>query len=350
MLVHTDCRQYRGDLPCKPHKREGVHCDGCAFYEPTRERILIIKLGAIGDVIRTTPILRRLKAEYPDAAVHWMTHTPEVVPGSVDRVYLFRAEDLETVKATPYDFLFNLDKDREACALANVVQAKEKKGFVLKDGQCWPLDEPARRKWITGLFDDETRKNDKSYPREIFEICGFEYEGEEYILDAPPTREWTLPEGQTVIGLNTGCGSRWRTRLWPEPYWIDLAKRLVAAGYTVIFLGGEQEHEKNRRLSKASGAQYLGHFPLPVFMDLVNQCHLIVTAVTMALHIAIGLKKKIVLFNNIFNRHEFELYGRGIILEPDKECKGCYLNDCEESCMDRIKPDAVFESVNGLNR
>ena len=35
---------------------------------------------------------------------------------------------------------------------------------------------------------------------------------------------------------------------------------------------------------------------------------LVVTAVTMAMHIALGLGKKLVLFNNIFNPHEFELY------------------------------------------
>lgn len=27
MNVHIDCRHFRRDVPCKPHKREGVHCE-----------------------------------------------------------------------------------------------------------------------------------------------------------------------------------------------------------------------------------------------------------------------------------------------------------------------------------
>ena len=39
--------------------------------------------------------------------------------------------------------------------------------------------------------------------------------------------------------------------------------------------------------------------------------------VSMALHVALGLKKKVVLFNNVFNSKEFELYGLGEIVEPE---------------------------------
>src|SRR5688572_32883598 len=85
-----DCRHFRGDVPCAPHKREGVHCDDCPHYDPIQGRILIIKLGAIGDVIRTTPLLRKLKADHPRAHITWLTHSPEVVPRSaVDRVLPF---------------------------------------------------------------------------------------------------------------------------------------------------------------------------------------------------------------------------------------------------------------------
>ena len=37
----------------------------CSYYDPVDKKILIIKLGAIGDVIRTTPLLHKLKATYP---------------------------------------------------------------------------------------------------------------------------------------------------------------------------------------------------------------------------------------------------------------------------------------------
>ena len=186
--------------------------------------------------------------------------------------------------------------------------------------------------------------------KEIFEICGFQFQGEEYILNAKQEQTWNLPKNKKIVGLNTGCGGRWKSRLWPESHWTRVAKMLIKKGYEVLFLGGKQEDEKNQRLAKKSGGQYLGHYSLQVFIDLINQCDLVVTAVTMALHIALGLKKKVVLFNNIFNANEFELYGRGLIIEPPKECKGCFMNDCEEACMELIRPEEVFKITDQLLR
>jgi heptosyltransferase-2 len=70
----------------------------------------------------------------------------------------------------------------------------------------------------------------------------------------------------------------------------------------------------------------------------------VVTAVTMAMHLTIGLGKKIVLFNNIFNRHEFELYGLGEILEPDFECNCFYSPTCPNNCMQYLSVEKVYET------
>ncbi len=75
----------------------------------------------------------------------------------------------------------------------------------------------------------------------------------------------------------------------------------------LFLLGGEQEDERNKQIQKNSGAKYFGYFSLPIFMDLINQCETIVTAVTMGMHLAVGLKKNLILFNNIFNKNEFYL-------------------------------------------
>ncbi len=117
---------------------------------------------------------------------------------------------------------------------------------------------------------------------------------------------------------------------------------------TPLLLGGEQEHEKNLRIARESGAHYLGHFPLRQFINLVDQCALVVTAVTMATHITIGLNKKIVLFNNIFNRHEFELYGLGEILEPDIPCSCFFAPVCPNDCMRHIGVDRVHDACRRL--
>lgn len=349
--LKVDCRWFRGDLPCTPHKRFGVHCVNehgaeCEHYDPIDRNILIIKLGAIGDVIRTTPLLHRLKSDYPSARIWWLTLTPDVVPRSVDVILPFTPQSMASLRATRFSAIYNLDKDREACGLASTLSADTKKGYILDRGIPAPADRDAVHKYMTGVFDDLNKANTKSYVEEIFEICGLTFSGERYILDSFDGRgfTWKLPKKKRVIGLNTGCGGRWVSRLWAETNWIALAKQLKKAGYVPLLLGGEQEHAKNKRIAKSSGALYPGHFPLDQFINLVGQCDLVVTAVTMAMHITIGLNKKIVLFNNIFNKHEFELYGLGEILEPEFDCPCFYAPVCPNDCMQYIKVRRVFDS------
>ena len=121
--LNTDCRWFQGHIPCRPHKQFGVHCVDeqgrpCEHYDRLTSRILIIKLGAIGDVIRTTPLLRKLTAVYPHAQIWWLTYTPEVLPTAVDVALSYTPQALASLAAVPFDLLINLDKDREACALA----------------------------------------------------------------------------------------------------------------------------------------------------------------------------------------------------------------------------------------
>ena len=347
MIIKTDCKHFRGDIPCGPHKKEGVHCDDCSHYDPISKRILIIKLGAIGDVIRTTPLLSRLKADDPHAEITWVTHTPEILPSIVDRPFRLDLRSTLALTADRFDLLFNLDKDVEACSLASLVQASRKRGFILSHGRAAPIDDGAAAKWETGLFDDVSLKNRKSYQEEAFEICGYRFQREEYLLD-PPTGPvpGPLPKERPLVGLNTGCGKRWVSRMWPVQRWIDLAKLLEREGMGVVLLGGEDEDAQNREIAAASGATYLGYFTLRRFLALVDQCDLVVTLVTMAMHLAIGLKKQVVLINNIFNPYEFELYDRGEILGPDRACRCFYQATCTQPshCMETLSVDRVARS------
>ncbi len=355
--IKTDCRHLKGDVPCKPNKLYGVHCvdeqgNDCKYYDPIKEKILIIKLGAIGDVIRTTPLLQLLKKKFPEAKIYWLTHTPSIIPGNVDSILQFTSEGVTFLHSLEFDYIFNLDKDKEACALMNSLNGKIKKGFILKDGIPFPADKDAGHKYLSGLFDDISKKNRKNYLEEIFEICGFVYSDEKYILSSfdEYNDSWNFDRSKKIVGLNTGCGGRWTSRLWPDERWIELAT-LLEKNYEVVFLGGIQEDLKNKMFAEVSGGKYPGHFHLEKFINLVNQCDLVITAVTMAMHITIGLNKKIVLFNNIFNKHEFKLFGLGEIIEPEKECKCFYSPTCTNKkykCMNYIHSETVLNSIDRL--
>jgi ADP-heptose:LPS heptosyltransferase len=352
MIVHTDCLYFKGDLPCGPHKESGYHCEGCPVYRKTDLKILIIKLGAIGDVIRTTPLLRKLKENHPDAKIYWLTFTPNILSKEwVNKILEVNVENIEFIKQIEFDWIINLDKDPLAISLTKGLKSKKKSGFIIDEwGNAIPISSKAEEhKWLTGIFDDLNKLNERHYVEEVFDICGFDFKDEEYIIEIPQNKfEWNVDKSKKVIGLNTGCGGRWKSRLWPKEYWVKLAEDLNKENYEVIVLGGEQEHEKNKSISELSGAKYPGYFPLNTFISLLDQCDLIVTSVTMAMHLAIGLKKQMILFNNIFNKNEFYLYGRGEILEPEFNCDCYYTPICENNCMQYIYPKKVLIEINKL--
>ncbi len=338
-----DCKYFKGDSPCKFYKEKGYLCK-CVEYEPIQTKILIIKLGAVGDVIRTTPILRKLKEEYPKSEITWITKTPNFLPDIVNHKLAYTLENITSLQAQEFDILFNFDKEKESCALTNSIKAKTKKGFMLKQGKAFPIDADSEYKYKMGLNNEFNLKTTESYPEQVFMIAGYKFNKEKYVFDTHHFK------GKKLIGLNTGCSSRWKTRLWPKKRWIALAKELRKKGYNVLLLGGELEHGENKMIAEASGALYLGYHSLETFVALISFCDLIVTSVTMALHIAIACEKKVVLFNNVFNKYEFELYELGKIIQPPVECLGCYKEECNKECMDLITEDKVLETIEEVLR
>lgn len=357
--VKFDCRHFKTGIPCSPNKKHNVTCDNCVFYQKIEIRILIIKLGALGDVIRTTPLLERFRKEYKNVHFTWLTHSPAILPSNeIDIIYKWDFTSVYTVQNSKYNIAINLDKDPEACMLLANVGAEKKYGYIWKQNQIAPATEKATHKLMTGFFDGLSKVNTKSYLEEIFEICHFEFNKEDYLINLNQTlaNDWNLKmqnlsQDKKIIALNTGCGPRWNTRLWSDESWEDLALDLVKLNYYPVFLGGELEDEKNRRMSQKTNCYYPGHFSLEEFISITNACDIIVTQVSMMMHIATALKKKMVLCNTIFNKHEFELYNRGIIVEPPTACECYFGNTCikGESCMHDILPSDFIKAIQTLD-
>ena len=352
--VKLDCRHFRGSVPCKPNKLYGVMCDDCKYFDKVDKKILIIKLGAAGDVIRTTPLLFPIKNEYPDSKIYWLTYSPELIPvktdPKVDEVLKYNLQNVSFILATEFDLVINLDKDYEAISIMNNVSAKKKIGYTIKDGYCYPVSASAEHKFLTGIFDNISKENKKNYLEEIFEICGYKFDCVKYLIDIEKKfdKDWALNTKKKIIGLNTGCGERWTSRLWSDENWILLINNLTGEGYEVVLLGGPSEHEKNTLLNEVTAAKYFGVFDIKTFINLVDKCDVVVTQVTMSMHIAIALGKKLVLMNNIFNPNEFELYGNGEIVQPRKECICYFQPKCinkEYKCMEYMIPEDVYDSV-----
>ena len=359
--VKFDCRYFKSSIPCKPNKQNNKECDSCNVYTPAEKRILIIKLGSIGDVIRSTPLVVRYRELYPNCHITWLTLFPDVLPkdNTIDEIYKFNFSSIYSISHQKFDIAINLDKEIEVCSLLADVQSTEKYGYIWdKAGNhIAPATPAAEQKLLTGFFDNISKKNTKHYLDEIFEICHLKFNDEPYLLNFNKDliKKFTYikdkANSKKIIGLNTGCGERWKTRLWQKESWEQLSKLLLINDFFPILLGGEAENIQNLEIAKNSDTFYAGHFSLEDFIALTSICDGIVTQVSMMMHIATALQKPMVLMNNIFNPNEFYLYDRGILIEPSTGCDCFYGNTCsrQRHCMLDISPQTIFDAIIKLN-
>ena len=84
--------------------------------------ILIVKLGATGDVVRTTPLLRRLSG-----SVTWITAAKNGVflDGLADNLRHFSWEGRGRVLDIPYDLAINLEDTPEVALFLKTVRPAE---------------------------------------------------------------------------------------------------------------------------------------------------------------------------------------------------------------------------------
>jgi heptosyltransferase-2 len=356
-----DCHHFRGEKPCGVAER----CDGCTSYAPVGARVLIIKLGARGDVLRTTPLLRALKARDPACHVTWVVDPPSVplLAGNrlIDRLLPFVWEDLLPLFVERFDLLLALDKEPRATALASLVRARTRRGFGLgPEGAPRPLSPESFYAYDLGI-DDRLKfvENEKTYQEMIFEIAGLPFEGEEYVF-APSEaerrsaraalRDAGLGSGDAAVGLNTGGGRVFTNKGWTVAGFARLSERIEGdLGRRPVLLGGEDEAEKNAAIARASGARAVVAplLPMRTFAALLGELDAVVTGDTLGLHLAVALGRPVVALFGSTAAQEIDLYGRGEKVLPRVACAPCYLRECPvtSTCMDSIAVDDVAAAL-----
>src|SRR5207247_7317439 len=104
---------------CLWHRR-GVALCTCDRYERVEERILIVKLDAMGDVLRSTALLPALAEAHPRAAITWITRK-ESVPllqrnPYVAEVLELGPEAIVHLQTRAFDRVINLDASKISAA------------------------------------------------------------------------------------------------------------------------------------------------------------------------------------------------------------------------------------------
>lgn len=364
MFLHLDCRHYLGDRPC----RFARLCEGCPHYEPMGPRVLIIKLGALGDVVRTAALLPALAAWPEPPYVTWLT-SPAALPlvqrmPGVHRALPFTAETLAHLELEHFDTVLSLDKEPAPCAVAMRVKAESRLGMGLsRYGTVYPLNENCDYYFQLGLDNEEKfHRNQRSYPALLFEALGMEYAGERYTM-ALTAADRTHAEGKLAglgapagvrwVGINPGAGAVFANKAWRESGYVELIGALARRRSDLAFLllGGPDEAELIARITRAAGGAPVfsagSDNPLGGFAALIERCAVLVSGDTLAMHLALALGRRVVAIFGPTCAQEIDTFGLGEKLVTPLECGPCYLRRCDRrpSCMDAIATAAVEAAV-----
>lgn len=364
MKINQNCRFFSPDTPCIFHKREKVRCENCKYYQPVKKKILIIKRDASGDVLRTTSILEPLKKKFQNSSIVWFTETEnrEILEGNplIDKIWTPDIYGISGLLYFKFDIMINLDLSHESLLIAGMVNAWKKYGFWYKKDGKISFSNKSAREWFYLSHDDEKKKkNLKTYQQFIKEIAELDHFGEIIVPLDEKSKKYAEDfvkrhgiYGKKIIGVNVGSGRKWITKRWPEENILKFIS-LIGNSYPVIIFGGKEEKEIMERIVEKSKISVINsgwNNPVKTFFALLNLCDVVVTADTLALHAAIGLKKKVVALFGPTSLSEIEMYGRGLKIKAPVECYCCYKRECSlyPMCMERIKPEDVFKAVKKL--
>jgi len=371
-MVEIGCRYFSGYKPCG----KSTSCDrsSCASYSSVQERILIVHLGALGAVLRSTSLIKAIKRKYPRSHLTWVTHAPaqHFLHGlNIDRI--ITTAEVVQLAALKFDLAFVIDKSLEASGILALTRATEVRGFRADEvtGAILPANPEARELWDLGL--DDHRKffvNQKSEQRLVHEALALgDYLSDEYEVVLKPEekdlarvrrQQWS-PAGNPVIGWNTGCAAVLPAKKLTVEGHRALIARIqgdpVLRGATIVLLGGPEDTERNAQIAMGLAVQLS-----PTQKGLrdgfasVEACDMIFSGDSLGMHMSIALKKWTVAWFGPTCAQEIELYGRGRKVLTSAPCSPCWKRVCGQKvmCYDQIDFDQVVlgfkEGLSWLSR
>jgi heptosyltransferase II len=203
----------------------------------TVTQTLIIKLGATGDVVRTTPLLRRLEGPFT-----WITAAKnkpllEGLDGLDGRLQVYSWEERAAIAGRHFDLAVSLEDEPDTAAVLSTVTADRIFGAYRNGDGHMTYSSDSHRWFDLSLISSHGRQradelkflNRVSYQELVFEGLGLEFRNDAYLL--PPTPPSPL-SGDVAIAPEAGA-------VWPMKRWAHydrLKAELESRGLTVNVL------------------------------------------------------------------------------------------------------------------
>ena len=195
---------------------------------------LIIKAGATGDVVRTTPLLGQYAGEFT-----WLAEDKNIVllQGLQENLSCIPWTERHLLKGRRYDLVINLEDQAEAAALLDQIEFGQLWGAYADSTDRMHYTDDSKTWFDLSIISAHGKEradalklqNRQTYQALIFDGLGFRFAGETYLV--PPPIETGLL-GDVAIAADSG-------HVWPMKKWAyygELKQRLEREGLIVNVL------------------------------------------------------------------------------------------------------------------
>lgn len=326
-------------------------------------RILIIHTAFIGDIVLSTPLIKKIKDTYPDSDITYVTtpsgeailkNNPHLnniivydkrgehkgISGVWQLGKRLRYENFNIV-ITPHRYL-------RSSILSWLSRSPIRKGYDIASGSCLFTEKikyDRTKHEIEKLLSFVAPENKKRYEIEL-------YPGEKEKMKGDNLWKENLLEDKKVVIL--APGSKWFTKQWPVEYFNKLAESLKKlSNVRLIVVGGKDEI--NLPIEKENIIDMRGKTSLLELADILSRADVVVTNDSSPIHIASAFKKPRIfaLFGPTIEKFGFFPWSlNSKVFQVDGlKCRPCGIHggkSCPEKhfkCMRDILPEEVFKEI-----
>jgi lipopolysaccharide heptosyltransferase II len=335
-------------------------------------RILIVRLGAIGDVVNALVLATALKDARPELQIGWVAH--DLVRPLLERhpalarVHLWPRSSglrglralLRELRAERYELAIDLQRLAKSALLARGSGAPRVLGF-----------DRARCKEASYLFTRERlapRPAARPMVLQYLEFAthlGLSERAPRFELPSDPSaaaraQAWLGELGAAPVLFNLGASKR--ANRWPVQHWRRLAEQWPRAGAPPVVLTGGREDQPAAAdvLPALRGARALdltGRTSLLELAELARRSAAMVSGDTGPMHLAAAVGAPVLALFGAGDERRTGPQGaaplrqRALRALPPPACAPCQARHCSQSrhaCMLDLTPERVLESLRDL--
>lgn len=258
-------------------------------------KFLIIRLSSIGDIVLTTPVVRCLKKQVPDAEIHYlikpqfatvMAHNP-----NVDQLHFLQADwekMLDELKAEQFDYIVDLHH--------NLRTLRVKKALKVPS---FSFNKLNIEKFVFVKLKWNVMPNVHIVDRYLETVSGFgvvnDGEGLDYFIPKEAeVQPNDIPASHHFGFVAIVIGASFFTKKLPVYKLQELCRKME---FPIILLGAKEEFAEGEEIASVDPVKVYnacGKFSLNESADIVRQSKLVISHDTGLMHIAAALKKQVI--------------------------------------------------------